>query len=293
MASLFRYPGGKSKIKYNIINTLTEILNSYECDNCEYREPFFGGGSIGINLIKSYPKIRNIWINDIDYGISSIWNSVISFPDDIIQLCYEFKPSVKMFDLFKNKLLDTESIKKYTIAEIGFMKLALHQMSYSGLGTKSGGPIGGRNQSSNYGIGCRWNADSISRKIKKISNIFFSVDIRYGECSSWDFEKMFLKDSNYIMYLDPPYYKKGGQLYQYSFDKKDHIKLSNILKEEKCPWVLSYDDCDEITELYKWAYIIRIPINYTINTSRDNNELIVVPSRYENLFKKVEFTIFD
>jgi len=45
--------------------------------------------------------------------------------------------------------------------DVGFKKLAIHQISYSGLGTKSGGPLGGKSQESIYKIDCRWSPKHI------------------------------------------------------------------------------------------------------------------------------------
>ena len=50
------------------------------------------------------------------------------------------------------------------IVDIGFKKLAIHQISYSGLGTMSGGPLGGAGQKSQYKIDCRWSPDASAGK---------------------------------------------------------------------------------------------------------------------------------
>jgi DNA adenine methylase len=162
------------------------------------------------------------------------------------------------------------------------MKLAVHQMSYSGLGTKAGGPIGGKKQSSDYGVGCRWSPDSLSKKVLKYSDLLGTTRFSRGFCA--DFEPFFYAAMSYayteknpypFMYLDPPYYVKGSELYAQSFSVGDHVKLSEKLKLYKFPWLLSYDDCPEIRELYNWASIEEISVNYTIRTARAKNELLI------------------
>ena len=56
---LFRYPGGKSKLSAPIIAELNALYKP----GMEYREPFFGGGSIGLKFLE-HNKPNKIWIND-------------------------------------------------------------------------------------------------------------------------------------------------------------------------------------------------------------------------------------
>lgn len=273
--SFFRYPGGKTKLK----NT---ILSYFELDKgvTEYREPFFGGGSIGIEFLK-INKISNVWINDFDKPLSHLWESVINHPEKLKEKVLAFKPSVEMFDLFKQKLIENNTSD---LVEDGFMKLAIHQISYSGLGLKSGGPLGGRKQESEYKIDCRWSPEYICKKIDAIHSLF---NERNCKCTSVDFSELILnKDKKAFIYLDPPYYVKGNDLYYHAFSNEDHERLMKLLKKTKHQWVLSYDDCPEIRELYSWATIHSTDVTYSITStikadgSRTGNiksEVIITP----------------
>jgi DNA adenine methylase len=53
-----------------------------------------------------------------------------------------------------------------------------------------------------------------------------------------------------LIYLDPPYYGTE-KYYQAQFDLEDHIRLNNVLKNVKGRFILSYNDCEFIRELYK------------------------------------------
>ena len=95
--------------------------------------------------------------------------------------------------------------------------------------------------------------------------------------TSMDFEELFDRATgDYVAYLDPPYFHKGGDLYHYGFAKADHIRLSECLKRQR-RWVLTYDDCPEIRATYGWAHIIQYPAKYSINTIRHKNELMIGP----------------
>ncbi len=262
----FRYPGGKAKLKKEIFSKLQAVYS----DQIEYREPFFGGGSIGLYFLELNSNIKKIWINDFDIGISSLWTSIIRYPEELQKQILNFKPSVSAFDDFKQELLSTNSIEEKEIVSFGFKKLAIHQISYSGLGTKSGGPLGGRDQKSNYKIDCRWSPNYICKKIDKINSLFSKFSIKNDACTNLDFSSLIKEEDNSIVYVDPPYYAKGNDLYQCGFKNEDHIRLSNDLKQTKNKWVLSYDDCEEIKNLYNWANIEEInEVNYTITATKD------------------------
>ena len=238
----FRYPGGKTKIKNEIVGRIKRYYEQNDCyDVCQYVEPFFGAGAIGLNLMSSTP-VKNALISDADPAISAFWSAVIVAPDHLCRLVEEFKPSIEAFFEFK-KLVTSDEMRSLSFdssprfVEVGFAKLALHQISYSGLGPMAGGPLGGAKQESKYKVDCRWNPDAIKKKIRKAHQILSSVNLYQGGCRDIDFscsldlqkEKRVWEESGVevayeveepifrFFYLDPPYYDKGGELYQYSY----------------------------------------------------------------------------
>jgi len=240
----------------------------------EFASPFFGAGGMEFHLFALAP-LESVWINDIDKGIAAIWTAVVQSPKELCAKVKDFEPSVAHFELFKREL--TSGLRNEDVVDLAFKKIAIHQMSYSGLGTMSGGPLGGTQQSSKYPIDCRWSPAHICKTIKKAHAMLSAMSVRDGACSSLDFGKLIQNSGKRFLYLDPPYYVKGPELYQFSFKRKDHTRLANALKKTKNPWLLSYDDHQVIRELYDWAHILEIPISYTINTSRKKVELLIAP----------------
>lgn len=57
-----------------------------------------------------------------------------------------------------------------------------------------------------------------------------------------------------LLYLDPPYYD-AEKYYPDRFQPEDHMRLAETLKNIKGKFILSYNDCPEIRELYK-EYVI-------------------------------------
>jgi len=274
--SFFRYPGGKQKIKNLISNKILNVL--LENQNLEYREPFFGGGSIGLDILSRCDKKLNVYVNDKDLSLACLWSSVMNYSDELKERVMVFIPSVDLFEEYKKVLMGEitpfGSDNKDLVIKYGFMKLAIHQLSFSGLGTKSGGPLGGKAQKSIYKIDCRWSPKYICGKIDKINSLFKKHNIKNNNCCSYDFEEL-LQGDNFITYLDPPYFVKGNDLYQFSFTFADHVRLRDLLIKLNAAWILSYDDCKEIRNLYSWATIEEIDIIYSIKNARIKKELLI------------------
>lgn len=272
--SFFRYPGGKAKLRPRILEELRKV----RAGSTQYREPFFGGGSIGIELQKVDP-FKSFWINDKDPALYCLWESVFFHSLEFTERIKAFIPKVDEFYQIRDELnnLVTPPTDEGKIVDIGFKKLAIHQISYSGLGTKSGGPLGGKTQNSKYKIDCRWSKEHICKKLEKIRVSFRGTNVK---CTNLDFTKVIDDDNQTsLIYLDPPYVDKGAELYQYSFKEQDHRRLADALKNTSHPWVLSYDDAPLVRELYDedWAVITDVNVNYTISTSRNKSELIIIP----------------
>ena len=269
--SFFRYPGGKSKLRDQIAQRLAEQA---EHDGLEFREPFFGGGSIGLKLLSDNTEMRKIWINDWDIGIACLWTSVIRYHDEFKERVRRFTPSVEAFYEMRHELttLSVMPVEGDRIVDLGFKKLAVHQTSYSGLGTKSGGPLGGVGQKSQYKIDCRWSPDYICKKVDRLHDLFAAIEVRGNCCTNLDFADL-IEDTHCssLLYLDPPYYVKGNDLYQHGFTVEDHERLADALRNTEHMWVLSYDDCPEVRRLYQWAKVESLDVNYSITAIKDKD----------------------
>lgn len=70
------------------------------------------------------------------------------------------------------------------------------------------------------------------------------------------------------MYLDPPYFVAGTQLYPEAMTEADHESLSGALLRRQ-NWILSYDAHDTIAKLYAFTNIERISLDYSISSQSE------------------------
>lgn len=275
---MIRYPGSKDKIVPAIIARFPDALRAgplFTQSVFEYREPFFGAGAVGLRVMQALWPSHAIWINDRDYGIACLWKAIRHTPDELMSLVRDFKPTPESFYRFKelDGGVDSDPV------EVGFRKLALHQISFSGLGAKAGGPIGGRHQSSEYNVNCRWSVSRLCRDIADNHRLLSRFGRRL-RITCGDFGRL-IEDapSHAFIYADPPYVARGPELYKHSMNAADHQRLSTALRSCRASWVLSYDDHPLVRELYEWAHIERVSLTYTTAVAserrRKNSEVIV------------------
>jgi len=279
---MLRYPGGKDKLKGYLIDPISCFFkNQKNSLDYEYREPFFGGGAIGLDLLKK-DLFKNIWINDKDYSLSCLWSSVINNPNDLIDKIYDYTPSPENFNKTKKYLIQ-ENFENESSVSIGAKKLIVHKTSFSGLGTMSG-PLGGNEQKGKYKNDARWNLKSLTESILSLNSYFKTKNIRNNSCTNLDCMEVLSHSGNWFAYLDPPYYEMGDILYPVKFSPKQHQDLSEFLKKSDQYWILSYDNSPEIKRLYSWANIKEVEVNYSITEYKKKTELLIYPNNTQFIF---------
>jgi DNA adenine methylase len=93
------------------------------------------------------------------------------------------------------------------------------------------------------------NPIKIFMKLNSIIETHNRIQDVFIECK--DFEALigqYDRDEAFF-YLDPPYFGTEDS-YKAEFKKEDHIRLRDKLKNVSGKWLLSYNDCAEIRELY-------------------------------------------
>jgi DNA adenine methylase len=257
MHTLLAYPGGKALLRPFILETLNRFRR------VQFREPFFGGGSIGFEMMNR--SDRDIWINDVDVGIHCLWQSVKRFPAKLKALLCGFVPSREQFQKLKTFLLSNPvPVEDADVLRIGFAKLMCHRLSFSGLGVMGGS--------------CprefRWNPAYLCKQVDKLYRSFARTNVRI---TGADYSELITDESmEALLYMDPPYVLRGAECYMHSFQHEDHVKLSELLRRTPHRWLLSYDDNSTICDLYSgWTNIARIRAGYCLRGCVQKTELLI------------------
>lgn len=262
--SPLRYPGGKSKIA-PFVSLLIEKCNLNECT---YVEPFAGGAGVALTLLFE-GTVTDIVINDYDKAIYSMWKAILTETDAFINLVRTTPLTVDEWK--RQKDIYTNENKKYSLA-LGFATFYLNRTNRSGI--LAAGPIGGYNQTGDYLIDARYNKESLIERIEKIAKYKTHIHLYNKDIES--FIKRYLPkyQETAFVYFDPPYYNKGKELYKNFFVHDDHERISKLIKELDCFWMVTYDDVDEICELYKDYECKRFDLTYSVANSGKKSEIM-------------------
>ena len=102
-----------------------------------------------------------------------------------------------------------------------------------------------------------------------------------------DFRDAIAKHGDAFLYLDPPYVN-GQALYGVKGDThKDfnHQALAGILYQRD-RWLMSYNDCDTIRELYNGYPILSVEWIYGMSKDKQSNEVLVLSRDLEGIDHK-------
>lgn len=237
--SPLRYPGGKSCIfpfmaQYFYENNLVGI---------DYAEPYAGGAGLALRLLME-EYVGQIYINDYNPSIYAFWKMILKYPDDFCEWIMNVEVSVDNWYKYKQIQKDYSTADMMELAKSTFF---LNRTNISGV--IKGGIIGGLSQKGKYGITARFKKEELIEKIKIISRFADRIVVS-NEDGILFARKIDRKQRRTFIYLDPPYYQKGADLYMNYFTDKDHIELSNVVKKIKNPWLVSYDNQPFILDLY-------------------------------------------
>lgn len=275
--SFVRYPGAKSR-------HTDKILQYFQINESEYREPFIGGGSVF--LASSFTQG---WINDIDPAIYDLWRLVKESPETLTNLIKEHtiildhQKSPKKIEAALN-LWKTIRDGEGDYPE-GYRALFLIKTCFSGI--KSGGPTGGMHQTGKYNLTSRWSPEMTISRINAVHNRLQGVRI-----TKLNYEELVIEAGQDVaIYFDPPYLKKGDQCYDFYFTLEDHEKFAKTVVV--CPhrYVVTLDDCEELRDI--WSNLVPNHLilseewSYSMSDYREENrvgkEMFIVDQRSYDL----------
>lgn len=264
--SPLRYPGGKSKIYAKVKN----LVEANAFSDKTYVEPFAGGFGIGIGLLCD-DIVESAVLNDFDIHIYHFWYSVLHHTEDLIKRIMDTPITLEEREKQKSVYRDRSADQ----VSDGFASLFLNRVNFSGI--IQGGPIGGLSQNGVYKLDCRFNKSAIVNKIELIA--LLKNRIQLYNCDASELITVHLRDTicNSFFNIDPPYVKKGPRLYANYFKEEDHRYLARIINEHlgETQWIVTYDDCSLIRDIYKQYHITEYGIQHNAGGSVQGKEVVI------------------
>ncbi len=259
-----RYPGGKSKFA-PFVKDFMEINDL----NGDYLEPYAGGAGVALDLLFS-GHCKNIHINDLDIAVFNFWQSVTIHTDDFLKLIYD--TNITMEEWHKQKVI-LNNPSDYDQLTHGFATFFLNRTNRSGI--LKGGVIGGKNQNGNYKLDVRFNKENLAKRIEKIGLHASKINVYNLDALNLLAQVDTLLPQNSLIYLDPPYYVKGKGLYRNFYNHEDHVQIRDALDHVQTKWIVSYDNCLEIKDIYKGYHQEDYDLNYSAYYKMKGSEVMI------------------
>lgn len=286
--SPLRYPGGKGKLQ----PFMELVIDKSGHNGGTYIEPFAGGAGLAIGLLrKNY--VSQIVINDYDKRIYSFWRAALSESERFIEMIHTIP--LTMDEWYKQREICIGEASKYSFG-LGFATFYMNRTNRSGI--IKGGVIGGVDQAGAWKLDVRFNRDELAKRIEAIAAFKSSIVLYNQDIKTLinNYIPKYGKDS--LVFFDPPYYKKGKQLYINYFNHGDHVEIEKRIRQQvKCDWVVTYDDVPEIEEIYKKHRIHKFDLNYSVANNGAASEIIVfsdesiIPTKKELKEKKIRINL--
>ena len=253
-----RYPGGKARLG----PWIADLLRYNKISGGSYVEPYAGGAGAAIYLLtKGY--VNHIVINDADPVVAAFWWSVVNDTANFLRLLSNVEVTI---DEWHRQRAIHENPTAHHATEVGFATFFLNRTNRSGI--LSGGVIGGLDQTGPYKIDARFNKGELATRIERISAMRRHITV-YG-MDALELLQTVCADlpNRSLIYLDPPYYEKGSQLYRNFYEPDDHAQIADAVARIETPWIVSYDNCPEIRALYAQHHGIDFSLTYSTHTAR-------------------------
>lgn len=258
MKSCLRYPGGKTRA----IKTILPIIRQQFGEIDKLCSPFCGGCSIEFAI-----NTGTIIINDLFEPLYNFWLQVRDNRQALIGAIKRYKNNgitKERFVQMRSQVMD----KTIDAIERGAMYFIINRCSFSGA-TLSGG-------FSNEAATKRFTDSSI--------NAIAKIDLSKYTITNNDFTVCIDSTPNdYFIFADPPYYlEKGSRLYGNNGDLHesfDHLSFFQHITSFEGNWLITYNDCPFIRELYKDYEILTAEWAYGMNKTKESSEIIILSKR--------------
>jgi len=262
-----RYPGGKGKLA----EFVKAIIEDNGLGDGEYVEPYAGGAAIALELLfQEY--VTRVHINDISRPVHSFWSAVLNQTEDLCRLVRDTRVSVSTWDRQK-KILSNH--KEHDTLAVGFAMFFLNRTNRSGI--LNGGIIGGRDQTGPWKIDARYNAPELIHRIESVARLKKRISLTRKDAVTLVRAGAAKWPKKTLIYLDPPYYVKGSELYYDFYSHDDHVEIASTVQSEVSSqsWIVSYDNVPEVRKLYAERRKMTYSIGYSARETRQGSEVMV------------------
>jgi len=261
-----RYPGGKGKLAAYV----KALISANRLEDGEYVEPYAGGAGIALELLLQ-EYVSRIHINDVSKLVHDFWWTVLHATDDLCRRIVDTPRTVEAWDRQKAIVM---SASMHSKLDVGFATFFLNRTNRSGI--LNGGIIGGRNQAGPWKMDARYNPHELVARIQAIAILKSRISLTNLDALALLAKGVPQWPRKTLIYLDPPYYAKGRELYYDFYRHEDHAAVATYVQERitEQRWIVSYDNVPAICDLYSERRRVMYSIGYSARTTKQGSEVM-------------------
>ena len=264
--SPLRYPGAKWRLDCFV----SALIRDNGLTGGHYAEPYAGGASLALSLLFG-ERVAEVHLNDLDRSIWAFWKSAVEHSGELVARVRSTKVTIDEWHVQREVQANKH---RASILDLGFSTFFLNRTNRSGIIT--GGVVGGKDQSGRWKIDARFNKQNLIERLERIAAYKLRIHVTRLDALTFIARRAdSLPPKRSLMYLDPPYFAKGQDLYMNSYRPEDHAAVANaVMQQIKVPWLVSYDDVPEIRNLYGAARRISYTLRYSASSTRKGQEVM-------------------
>ncbi|MBV9584954.1 MAG: DNA adenine methylase, partial [Alphaproteobacteria bacterium] len=199
-----------------------------------------------------------IAINDLSRPVCEFWKAVLHRTEEFTSLICETSVNMTTRMRAKRVLMRNDA----SGLELAFAAFFLNRTNRSGI--MNGGAIGGNDQRGPWKLDARYNKEDLIHRINKIATMRKRIIVTNYDALEFLANFDFKRPERTLVYLDPPYYKKGLDLYYDFYKHDDHVRVAKAAWSlGQVRWIVSYDDVAEVSRLYARAASLRYTVGYS------------------------------
>ncbi|MGY8681530.1 DNA adenine methylase [Bradyrhizobium sp. UFLA05-153] len=261
-----RYPGGKGKLA----SFVKAVIKENGLFDGEYVEPYAGGAAVALELL-FHDYVSSIHVNDLSRPVFAFWNSVLN---DTERLCKLIKDTPLTMREWDRQRFIFSNANRYGDLRLGFATFFLNRTNRSGI--LNGGVIGGRDQAGPWKIDARFNKDGLMERIESIAKMRKRINLTSMDACTFLRSKANDWPPKTLVYLDPPYFAKGRDLYYDYYHPSDHAQVAAEVPKTlgHKHWIVSYDNVPTVRTLYSSYQQLVYRIGYSARDSREGMEIM-------------------
>lgn len=277
------YPGGKWRVLDRILPLVPEGVE-------DWREPFFGGGSVTLGFLQSNKSkdCKRLVVGDLATEIWAYWQGAKMHGQQAAEVARAWflreVPTHAKLQGMETEHPDYEKVREQVVAEgLGLWKqmqevdttqldlaqrcartFLTNRISFSGMGDSG---------SMSKDQLCKFKMAHIN-KITDVQPLLQRVEIlnETFQVTMADTDK----DKSFV-FLDPPYYaQEGSGLYGRNGDTHHgfpHKEFAEFTRAMNCKWLMTYDDSPFVRKMFRGNHIVPYKFDYTLAGKKSDDAL--------------------